>query len=181
MHLPDLTKRPAEDLFAIHAAILDELRKRGLVRSYNNPVGDYAERLVCHALDLVPTANSASGYDAYDEATGKRYQIKARRLTEHNKSRLLSSLRVLETDPFDFLVGVLFDAHLRPARACVVPISVVKTNVGFSAHTNAHRFVLRDSVWQLPGVEDITERIQAVVATADLKVKYAKFGTPSGQ
>jgi hypothetical protein len=181
MPLPDLTSRPAEDLFAIHAAILDELRKRGLVRSYNNPVGDYAERLVCHALGLVPTANSAFGHDAYDETTGKRYQIKARRLTEHNKSRLLSSLRMLETDPFDFLVGVLFDAKLRPARACVVPISVVKEHVGFSAHTNAHRFILRDSVWGLPGVQDITERVRAMVATADLRVKYAKFGAPPAQ
>jgi hypothetical protein len=181
MPIPDLTTRPAEDLFAIHAAILDELRKRGLVRSYNNPVGDYAERLVCNALQLVPTANSAFGYDAYHEATKKRYQIKARRLTAYNTSRLLSGLRMLETEPFDFLVGVLFDAKLRPARACVVPINVVKEHVGFSVHTNAHRFVLRDSVWGLPGVEDITERVRAVVATADLKVKYANLGASSGQ
>jgi len=30
-----------------------------------------------------------------------------------------------------------------------------------SAHTNSWRFILRESVWSLPGVEDITERSKA--------------------
>jgi orotate phosphoribosyltransferase len=43
-------------------------------------------------------------------------------------------------------------------------IAVVKECVKLSpdSHTNSHRFLLRDDVWEKPGVEDITEELKAV-------------------
>jgi hypothetical protein len=63
------------DLLAAHCAILDELRTRNILRSKNNPTGDYAEWLVPTKLGLRLENNSAKGWDATD-AAGVRYQIK---------------------------------------------------------------------------------------------------------
>ena len=53
-----------------------------------------------------PENNSTAGYDAKDRA-GVRYQIKARRLTQHNPSRQLSAIRNIDDKPFDILAGLL--------------------------------------------------------------------------
>ncbi len=83
---------PVSDLLAGYGALLDELRRREIVRSSNNPLSDYAERLFCDAFRWKREANSSSGHDASD-AAGVRYQIKGRRLTRHNRSRQLSAIR----------------------------------------------------------------------------------------
>jgi hypothetical protein len=44
----------------------------------------------------------------------------------------------------------------------LIPFHVVKDHAVFVKHTNGWKFVLRDSIWTLPGVEDITERLQQV-------------------
>jgi hypothetical protein len=45
--LKDLT--PPE-LLVMHAAVSEELRRRGVIRSSNNPVGGLAEHLFCRAF-----------------------------------------------------------------------------------------------------------------------------------
>lgn len=42
----DLETRPTRELLRLWAAILRELRRRGIVRTANNPIGDIAEALV---------------------------------------------------------------------------------------------------------------------------------------
>lgn len=64
------------DLLKTHTGVLDELRARGILRSANNPTGDYAEWLFCQALGWDQAANSVKGFDATD-ASGVRYQITA--------------------------------------------------------------------------------------------------------
>ncbi|MBL8763137.1 MAG: hypothetical protein JNM07_02575 [Phycisphaerae bacterium] len=140
----------------MHARILDELRRRELVRSSNNPVADLAELVASRALGLTLVSKSSAGHDAVD-AAGNRYQVKGRRVTAHNKSRQLSFIRGLESKPFDSLVGILFDADFRVTKACVVPIDTVRTCCAFVAKVNGHRFLLRDAVWKIPGVKDVTE------------------------
>nr|VFK21824.1 MAG: hypothetical protein BECKLPF1236B_GA0070989_12775 [Candidatus Kentron sp. LPFa] len=76
-------------LLRLHASIINELKARGVVRTRNNPIGDYyTEWLVAEALDLELTDNCAAGYDATN-SNGKRYQIKGRRITPENNSRQL--------------------------------------------------------------------------------------------
>ena len=155
MDLNTLRDQPADLLLRLFAETLEELRRRGLVRSSNNPVADYAEKIAAHALGLRLIGKSGSGHDGVD-ASGNRYQIKGRRVTAHNVSRQLSFMRNLEGKPFDYLVGILFDAQFNVLRACVVPFEVVQARAAFSKHVNAHRLLLRDDVWGVVGVRDVT-------------------------
>lgn len=147
-------------LLRMYADILTELSRREVVRSTNNPVGDLGELLARQALDLVLVGKSKAGHDAVDKA-GLRYQVKSRRITAHNDSRQLSCARKLETAPFDYLVGVLFEADFRVMRACVVPLEVVLRRSRFIAHVNGHKFLLTDDVWSEPTVRDLTLEITA--------------------
>lgn len=158
-NLNDLDELSTLELLRLFSGVLGELRSRGVTRSANNPVADYAEGIVAEALDLDLAAKSTTGYDAKDSG-GLRYEIKARRLTKQNGSRQLSAIRGLESQHFEFLVGVLFGEDFRVERACLVPYEVVVNNSSFRTHTNAWVFHLRDEVWLLPGVRDPTDRLQ---------------------
>lgn len=155
MDLKTLREQPADHLLRLFEATLEELRRRELVRSSNNPVADFTEKVAAHALGLRLIGKSGAGHDGED-AVGGRYQIKGRRVTPHNDSRQLSFMRNLAAKPFDYLVGVIFDEDFRVHRACVVPFDIVHARAGFSAHVNAHRLLLRDEVWQVAGVRDVT-------------------------
>ena len=175
--LPDraeLSTTASTDLLALYAAIVDELRARGVVRSSNNPVGDYGEYLTARAFGLTLEANSAIGFDAVGP-DGIRYQVKTRRLTAENTSRQLSFIRGFadSTEPFDFLVGILFDADFTVRRAALVPVAVVRANAARVERVNAWRIMLRDGIWTTPGVEDITDRIRAAAEAAPLPVPRA--------
>jgi hypothetical protein len=149
------------ELLQLYAGVLDELRERGILRSTNNPVADYAEWLAASALGLELVSNSVAGYDA-SGPDGTLYQIKGRRPTAAGSSRQLSSIRGLDRPgpaPFDILVGILFRPDFSIMRAAAIPIAVVRELATPDPHVNARRFILRDSVWDAPGVEDITESI----------------------
>jgi hypothetical protein len=161
----DVSSLSVIQLLQAYCGILDELRRREIMRSVNNPVSDLAELLFCRAYpDWKRENNSASGHDAVDPS-GVRYQIKARRLHRHNGSRQLSAIRNLPDDPFDFLGGILFDEGFAVKRAAIIPLAVVKENSRHVAHTNSWRFLLRDEIWGFPGVEDVTEKIREAAGT----------------
>jgi hypothetical protein len=77
------------ELLQYYADIIDELKRRKIVRTVNNPLGDYTEWLVAQKLNLTLSGNSTAGYDAVD-MVGTRYQIKSRRVHPANASRQLS-------------------------------------------------------------------------------------------
>jgi hypothetical protein len=138
-----------------------ELRSREIVRSSNGPGADVAEGLVAKALSLSLNVASTAGFDGIDPR-GRKIEVKCRRLTRHNKSRQLSAIRNLEGAHFDFLAGVLFNEDFSVLKAALIPYRVVNDHSVFVKHTNAWKFVLRDGVWSLPGVEDITRQLQQV-------------------
>ena len=160
VQLTDLTTL---GLFSLYAGVLDELRTRGVTRSANNPVADYAENLVAQALDLELAPKSTRGHDAVGR-DGVRYEIKSRRITSHNGSRQLSAIRGLDEQHFRFLAGVLFRADFSVQRACLVPHKVVVTRSTYREHTNACVLHLRDEIWDLAGVTDITDSLVRVQA-----------------
>ena len=160
----DVTHLTPLELLRAHGAILDELRRREIVRSTNSPISDYAEVLFCRAFGWAREGNSASGFDATD-AAGLRYQIKARRMTDALGSRQLSALRNLATNPFDQLAAVLFTSDFSVHRAALIPIAVVATRVRHSSHTNSDIFRLTDDVWGITGGIDVTEQLRAVANT----------------
>jgi len=157
----DLKPLTVSELLQTHSNILVELRERGILRSANNPTGDYSEWLFCRAFGWQQAGNSVKGHDATD-AEGTRFQIKGRRLHQHNTSRQLSAIRDLAG--FDVLAGVLLDAEFGVARAALIPSSIVRDRSTFTKHTNSHRFLLRDDIWDAAGVKDVTADLRAVIS-----------------
>ena len=162
--MEDLRDQTVTGLLRIHGAVLDELRRRAIVRSANGPAGDYAEVLFSRAFGWTLAGGSSSGHDAVD-ANGARFQIKCRRITARNASRQLSALRNLPSRPFDILAAVLLDEQYRVLRAALIPIDVVIERSTFTAHVNAHRFILRDPVWGHEGVTDVTDQLRQIENT----------------
>ena len=160
----DLKAMSRNHLLALHAAIMNELRDRGVVRSANNPTDDLAEFLFCRAFFWQQTPNSAKGFDATDDS-GKRYQIKGRRLHCRNKSRQLSAIRDL--DGFDMLAAVLFDDEYRVFRAALIPCGIVRERSNFVPHTNSYAFILTDDVWDDTRVTDVTAELRAAETDLD--------------
>ena len=148
------------ELLTSHVQIEDALRVRGVLRSANKPPGDFAEHLFCTAFNWTQAPNSERGYDARGE-DGSRYQIKGRRLDRHSTpSRQLSAIRNLADKPFDILAAVLFGHYYDVLRAALIPWSVVKREARYRAHDNSYVLVLRDDIWEIEGVADVTGEIR---------------------
>lgn len=154
------------ELLSLFAGIVEELRRREVVRSSNNPVADYTEWLVAEALSLEQLRGSTTGCDAVD-AEGRRYEIKGRRLTRHNTSTQLSVIRGLDLCHFDFLVGVLYDEDFLVSRACLIPHEVVKTTATYRKHVNGWILYLRPAIWEEVGVVEISDQLKAAQASLD--------------
>ncbi len=157
----DLSRANVRDLLSAYADIMKQLRERKVVRSANNPVADYCEGLVVRALKLKPLPRSNKGCDAEDESSGKKYEIKGRRVTKQNPSTQLSVIRDLDSCHFDYLVGVLFDDDFVVTRACCIPYDVVKDAAGDRRdYVNGWILHLRPSLWARSGVLDITAQVR---------------------
>ena len=89
-----------QTLLRLYSELMEELRSRELIRSSNNPVADYAEKVAVGRLRLIRASKEERGYDALDKQK-RRYQIKGRRITRHNKSRQLGVIRNLDEKLFD--------------------------------------------------------------------------------
>lgn len=154
--MKNLTDLTVSELLKSHGAVLDELKRRGVVRSKNNPTGDYAEWLAASRLGLKLETNSAKGFDATDPQ-GLRYQIKGRRVTPDNPSTQLGVIRSLGEKDFDFLLAVIFDADWQVLRAARIPHRTVEHLATFRKHQNGHIMHLRPSVFGNEDVADITD------------------------
>lgn len=155
----DLSNLTASELLGLHGDVLSELRGRGIVRSANNPTGDYGELLFSKAFGWTLTAASSADADATDGA-GVRYQIKCRRLATPQGSRQLGFMRRLPEKPFDHLAAVLLDERFRVLRAAIIPFAVVEPRSAYVDSVKAWRFMLRDPVWEIPGVVDATDSLK---------------------
>ena len=155
----DLTSIPVSGLLDLHVGLLSELRRRQVVRSANNPTGDYGELLFARAFGWILNSNSSANADATD-ADGLRYQIKCRRLATPKGSRQLGFIRRMPERPFDRLAAVLLDSRFRVMRAAIIPFEVVEPRAAYVDSVKAWKFILRDSVWGLPGVTDATAELR---------------------
>jgi hypothetical protein len=129
-------------LLAAHSAILDELKARKILRSRNNPTGDYAEWLVSARLGEV------------------RYQIKGRRRTSDKPSTQLGVIRNLDEEDFDLLAAVVFDEDWSVAFAALIPHAVVREVATYRKHVHGHVMHLRSSLLLRPDVQDITAKLK---------------------
>ena len=152
------------ELLATYAAVLRELRDRGVVRTSNSPVGDYAEYLTAAAMGLTLNANSSSGCDAVGP-DGIRYEIKSRRLAMGSKANRFSAIRNLEANHFDVLVAVLFRDNFAVERAACLPREAVERLSFWQQHVNGWILPVHDSVWSDPSVNDITNLMRETQET----------------
>lgn len=155
-------RKSAAALLLLHSDIMEELRRRGILRSANNPTGDLAEYIFCKAYGWLRENNSAANFDAADRKTGKKYQIKARRVTSRNKSRQLSAIRELKEGRFDYLAAILFNERYEVSRAIIIPHRSIVGRCTYVKRTNSHKLILHDDVWKLPGAKDVTKKLRAV-------------------
>ncbi|MGH1460753.1 MAG: DUF6998 domain-containing protein [Neptuniibacter sp.] len=134
MNLKELTPK---ELLQLQADATNELRSREIVRTQNNPLGDYTEWLVANRLNLELANNSKAGYDATDNS-GVKIQIKGRRITPSNKSTQLSAIRNLKEKDFDELIAVIYDEYFNIIEAVAIPHEVVAEYATYRKHVNAH-------------------------------------------
>ncbi len=149
-----LEQLTSSELLVMFSRIMDELKLRGVVRSFNNPVADYCESLVAFALQLRLERNSHQGYDAVDSA-GMRYQIKGRLIRNSDSLHQLSVIRSLEAQEFDFLVAVLFDPNFSVIEAYKIPHSLVAKYSRFSEHQHGNILRIKGKIVEDRGVEKI--------------------------
>jgi hypothetical protein len=155
-----LSKLSEVELLKLHISIIDELKARKVVRTKNNPVGDYAEWLVSNALNLQLSNNSSSGYDGIDK-NGIKYQIKGRQITPENPSRQLSAIRNLQRKRFDFLIAVIFDKDFQILDAVMIPHKVVKKYATYKEYVNAHILHLQGAILRDSRVKNIRSFLAA--------------------
>jgi len=150
----NLEGKQNHELLSLYSELMEELRRRGLTRTNNNPVADYAEKVVTEYLDLRQASKEAKGYDATDDEN-VRYQIKGRRITRHNKSRQAGVIRNLDDKLFDFLIAAVFDESFNLMEMWKIPHSVIKRYARWSNQLNGYVLQLRGGLLLDPMVERI--------------------------
>lgn len=150
----NLNSLSVKELLNLHSSIIDELKHRKIVRTKNNPIGDYTEWLVAKALGLELATNSSAGHDGVD-SEGIKVQIKGRRITPENKSRQLSAIRKLDDKDFDQLAAVIFDENYEIIDAVLIPHEVIAEYASYRSHVNAHILHLKGKILNDPRIQDI--------------------------
>lgn len=157
----DIKEKSPIELMNLYAGILAELNDRKVVRTYNSPVGDYAEWLVAEKLGFVLMDNSQKGYDAYDPGTGLRYQIKSRweRGVATTQSRELNVIRNYDDNQFDFLIIVIFNGHFGIKEAYMLPHNIIKLYARYNKHQNGYILIANGDVLLDANTKNITAQL----------------------
>lgn len=149
--LLDLAALSNRELLQVWAKSLQLLYDRGVVRTYNSPIGDIAEEMVARHYGGV---RGAFVQAAWDVAVGEeRLQVKACR-REPTKSRTgFSPIR--HRDGYDAVILVVFSMDMRVEEAWRVPREVVNELGKFNSHVNGIKIALTSAVRTHPKVEQL--------------------------
>lgn len=124
----------AKELLAGYVGTLNELLRRGLIRTRNAPLGDLMEYVANVAYDGALAANSAKSHDL-TAADGRLIQVKARAIVPGGRMQAFSAVRSFD---FDALVFVVIDAltyQLSWARE--VGVEETRSLGSYVGHTNS--------------------------------------------
>jgi hypothetical protein len=160
MSFPDFSKLSISELLVTYNMVMSELRYKEVIRTENNPTGDYAEWLVTQKLNLRLEKNSAAGYDAKD-LDGNKYQIKGRRITPRNTSTQLGVIRNLDKKDFDFLIAVIFNENWEVQQAAKIPHASISAFSTYKKHQNGHVMHFREEIFKNDRVENIVDRLRS--------------------
>ncbi|HRH80091.1 MAG TPA: ADP-ribosylglycohydrolase family protein [Thiobacillaceae bacterium] len=151
----ELPESVIADLLNLYSETINTLKSHHVLRTANNPTGDYAEHLAKTRMGLELEPPNQRGYDAVD-ACGFRYQIKGRRITPHNPAMQFGVVRNIDGHPFDFLVGVILNEDWSVRRAIKLTRNAFLEFAPFNNHQNGHILVWNDHNFGRLGVEDVT-------------------------
>ena len=151
--MKELVDMTEVELLQTQSAVIAELRRRGVVKTKNSPIGDYTEWLVSNRLGLTVEASSRASFDAVD-SEGIRYQIKGR-CSEESRVQF-SAIRNLEQQGFDFVIAVIFHEDYSVRLAVKISHDAVSKLVRYQSHTNGNNLILTNKVVAQDGVEEIT-------------------------
>jgi hypothetical protein len=151
---PNLGELSTHELLVTFSRIMEELKARRVVRTFNNPVADYCETLTASALGLRLEGNSRKGYDATDLA-GTKYQIKGRLIHDTHSLNQLGVIRNLGAHEFDYLIAVLFDPQFSVIEAYKIPHSLVTKYSQYSELQHGNIIRLRGQILEDPEIEKI--------------------------
>lgn len=140
---------------ALWADVMEELHRRGIIRTANNPVGDYAETLVATATRGRLQPSSTAECDVLGPA-GERIQVKTRRKTPHARVNHFSGILNLERHGFDFVVGIVFNHDFTIDQAWRFSWEAVRANATFQKHTNSWRLRIPGENAAAPGIVPVT-------------------------
>ena len=155
----DLSRQSLKQLLQLNGAIVAELKRRGVCRTSNSPIGDIAEHLFSNAFGWQLESNSKAGFDALDDL-GQKYQIKSRRVSAGNQSRQAGDIRRLKDGLFDFVAGVVFSEECDVLLGLIIPHRLVAERASEISHSNSSRIYLRDDWVDTPGVRNVTGELR---------------------
>jgi len=160
-HVPDLSTFSESGLFTLYRAILSELKSRGVIRTENAPVGDYAEYLVATAFGGQLAPNSEKSWDVLG-TDGEKLQVKARVVSEPAEPGQLQ-LSPFRSFGFDSAVIVLLSAtDYAVSRASKVPHYVVESFAIHRQHVNGKVLFARPEIMGHPDATDLTATLRTV-------------------
>ncbi len=143
------------ELLRTSAEPIAELRRRGVVKTRNNPIADYTEWLVCNRLKLQVQRNSKAGIDAVDPQD-VRYQIKGRQSAA--QSVQFGIIRDLD-NLFDYLIAVAFNEDYSVRFATKVLYRAVLKVARPNSYQNGHILTLTEKMLKEEGFKDIGHRL----------------------
>lgn len=155
----------AREPLALYGGILDELLSRGVIRTRNSPVGDYAEHLVATALDGTLEPNSNRSWDV-TTANGEHVQVKCRVIGPKTaRSAKFSAFRSFDFDSCTFVV--LEESTYAVVSAVSVPGTVVSAKARFSQHVAGSYISIGANLLAFDGARDVTEDVRAAAVAKE--------------
>ena len=153
----NLKNRSTRELLALWAAIMRELRRREVVRTANNPIGDIAEALVAEHYSGERASFSNAGWDVAT-SDGQRLEVKALRLAKKTRSNLSP---IPPSSTYTAVIIVVFDEDLRVTEAFRVPRATVESLFKPRRRDGARVIRLGSRLRDDPSVEtfDLSDRL----------------------
>ena len=131
----------------------DELKALGVLRTDNQPTGDYAESWASVHLNLTLEKASAKSHDAID-ADGRRVQIKSSR--KFGQSSIISSaIHHLHEDPFDYVIVILMNKYYVVKEVLRIPRNVILDVACRSPNKSYYYFVIDSNFRNREGVNSV--------------------------
>lgn len=150
------------ELLAGYARTLEVLRTRGVLRTANAPVGDFAEWLVWRGFGGTIEPNSTKSHDVTD-ALGRKLQVKARLVSQRATPGQLQT-SVFRSWTFDFAVLVqLAERDYSVVRASMVPVHLFDeghANAKWSEHVKGWAVFMTPALMSHPDAVDVTAQLR---------------------